>query len=117
MKNSRIYTMPFRDVYPLYVAKIERKGRKEDELLEIVEWLTGYTKDNIKDIVESDITFEVFFVNAPQLNPIVEVAKGTICGVKIQDITEPLMKKIRVLDKFVDDLAKGKTVEKICDVK
>lgn len=113
MANERIYTMTFASVYPLYVAKAERKNRTKEEVDQIIHWLTGYTTDMLDEILDTDMTFQDFFHKAPALNPAREHITGSICGVKIAEITDPLMKEIRYLDKLIDELAKGKTLEKI----
>jgi hypothetical protein len=111
--NHRLYTMSFATVYPLYVAKVERKGRTKKEVDEIILWLTGYSQAGLEKQIESQIDFETFFAEAPKLNPARSLVKGVICGVRIEEITEPLMKEIRYMDKLIDELAQGKTMEKI----
>lgn len=108
----RIFTTSVADVYPHYVAKVERKGRSKAELDQVIEWLTGYDERALRERLESDTTFEQFFAEA-QLNPNASSITGSICGVRVQDIDDPLMQKIRYLDKLVDELAKGKTIEKV----
>lgn len=110
--NNRVYAMTFASVYPLYVQKIERKGRTQKELDEVINWLTGYSESQIKSI-KDDVTFVEFFKKAPKLNPNRTLITGVICGVRVEEIKEPLMKEIRYLDKVVDELAKGKAMEKI----
>ncbi len=110
MSGHNIYEFKFREMYKLYVAKAERKGRSSDEVDEVIAWLTGYTK---KDIHTIDVDMTEFFRNAPNLNPNRNLIKGSICGVKIQEIEEPIMKEIRYLDKLIDELAKAKPMEKI----
>jgi hypothetical protein len=105
--------MSFASVYPLYVAKAERKGRTRAEVDEIIHWLTGYSQEELKAILEKQIDFETFFAQAPHLNPLRALIKGVICGVRVEDIKEPTMQKIRYLDKQIDELAKGKTMEQI----
>jgi hypothetical protein len=100
-------------VYPLYVTKVERKGRTEAELLTVICWLTGYSEEQLRAQLEQNATFEAFFASAPQLNPHRDLITGVICGVRIQEITEPLMREIRYMDKLVDELAKGRAMEKI----
>ncbi len=112
MSGHSIYTFSFSEMYKLYVAKAERKGRTSDEVDEIISWLTGYAKDEIKKINDS-VDMTNFFKSAPSLNPNRNLIKGSICGVRIQEIDEPLMKEIRYLDKLIDELAKGKAMEKI----
>lgn len=113
MSNEKVYGMLFSKVYPMLIAKAERKGRTKGEVLEITEWLTGYSKDNILSILESEITYGDFFLKAPALNPNRKLIKGSICGIRVEEIQEPLMQEIRYLDKLVDELAKGKAMEKI----
>lgn len=110
---DRIYKMTFASVYPLYVTKAERKGRTKKEVDEIIHWLTGYTQKKLESQIEKKITFEKFFANAPKLNPNRVLVTGTICGVRIEEIKEPLMREIRYLDKLIDELAKGRPMEKI----
>lgn len=112
-KNHRIYTMTFARVYPLYIAKAERKGRTKDEVDEVVRWLTGYNQDELVAQVKQETTFESFFATAPQMNPARTEITGVICGVRVEEIEEPLTREIRYLDKLIDELAKGKTMEKI----
>ena len=113
MSNEKIYGMLFSKVYPMLIAKAERKGRTKDEVLEITEWLTGYSKDEILSILDSEITYGDFFLNAPALNPNRKLIKGSVCGIRVEDIEEPLMQEIRYLDMLVDELAKGKAMEKV----
>ena len=109
----RIYTTSFASVYPLYVAKVERKGRQKAEVDEIIRWLTGYTKAGLAKEIETRTSFRDFFDKAPRLNPNAPLIKGTVCGIRVEDIEDPLMQKIRCLDKLIDELAKGKKMEKI----
>ena len=113
MKKYRIYTMSFASVYPLYVAKAERKGRTKSEVDEIVRWLTGYSQKKLEDLLKRQTDFETFFAEAPELNPSRTLIKGVVCGVRVEDIEEPTMQEIRYLDKLIDELAKGKAMEKI----
>jgi len=113
MINTRVYKMSFAGVYPLYVAKAEKKGRTKEEVDEIIFWLTGYNQQTFQEILENKTNFEDFFGQAPQLNPNVSKITGVICGYRVEDIEDPLMQKIRYLDKLVDELAKGKAMEKI----
>ena len=113
MDNSRVYKMTFASVYPLYIQKVERKGHTKAEVDEIIFWLTGYDKKGLQEQVDNKTTFETFFDQAPLLNPNVSLIKGVICGYRIEDIEDPLMKKVRYLDKLIDELAKGKKMEKI----
>lgn len=112
-KKHRIFTTSFASVYPLYVAKAERKGRQKSEVDVIICWLTGYSQQTLETQLKKQTDFETFFSEAPQLNPARALIKGVICGVRIEDIQEPTMREIRYLDKLVDELAKGKTMEKI----
>lgn len=113
MAGHRIYKTSFSSVYPLYVAKAERKGRDKAEVDEILRWLTGYSDKEMKAILDNETDFENFFASAPKLNPARELIKGVICGVRIEDIEEPTMKEIRYLDKLIDELAKGRPMAKI----
>ncbi|MBP6015144.1 MAG: DUF2200 domain-containing protein [Candidatus Promineofilum sp.] len=112
-KKHRIYTMPFARVYPAYVAKAERKGRSKAEVDEIIGWLTGYSHDGLEVVLEQQTDIETFLAEAPQLNPSRALIKGSVCGVRVEDIEEPTMREIRYLDKLIDELAKGKAMEKI----
>lgn len=109
----RIFGTKFSSVYPLYVQKAEKKGRTRGEVDQVICWLTGYTDDGLADQIARGTTFETFFAEAPALNPNVSLIKGVVCGVRIEDVEDPLMRKIRYLDKLVDELAKGKTMAKI----
>lgn len=113
MTKHKIYTMSFAKVYPLYIAKAEKKGRTKSEVDEIIHWLTGYSQEELELQLEKQTDFETFFAEAPQLNSSRALVKGVICGVRVEDIEEPTMQEIRYLDKLVDELAKGKTMEKI----
>lgn len=113
MTKHKIYTMSFAKVYPLYITKVEKKGRTKSEVDEIIRWLTGYSQGELEVQLEKQTDFETFFAEAPQLNPSRVLIKGVICGVRVEDIEEPTMQEIRYLDKLVDELAKGKTMEKI----
>jgi hypothetical protein len=113
METHRIFTTSFASVYPHYVAKAEKKGRTKTEVDTIICWLTGYTKNALQKIIDNKTDFETFFANAPQLNTNVSKITGVICGWRVEDIENPLMQKIRYLDKLIDELAKGKTMEKI----
>ena len=113
MTKHRIYTMSFASVYPHYVAKAEKKARTKSEVDEIIRWLTGYTQDGLEAQLEKQTDFETFFAEAPQLHPSRTLIKGVVCGVRVEDIKEPLMQEIRFLDKLIDELAKGKAMEKI----
>jgi hypothetical protein len=105
--------MSFATVYPLYVAKAEKKGRTKKEVDEIIRWLTGYSQKALETRLEKKTDFETFFAKAPQLNPSRALIKGVICGVRVEDIKEPTMQEIRYMDKLIDELAKGKVMEKI----
>lgn len=113
MGNDKVYKMKFAKIYPLLVNKAVRKGRTNDEVDTVISWLTGYSKEAIDELAQSDVNYGEFFENAPQMNPNRELIKGSVCGVKLAEIEEPLMLEIRRLDKLVDELAKGKAVEKI----
>jgi hypothetical protein len=113
MDNTRVYKMIFAGVYPHYINKAERKGRTKAELDTIICWLTGYNQKALQKQIDKKVDFETFFAQAPQLNPNVSKITGMICGYRIDDIEDELMKKVRYLDKLVDELAKGKTMEKI----
>ena len=105
--------MSFARVYPEYVAKAERKGRTKAEVDEIIRWLTGYSQKKLEAQLEKQTDFETFFAEAPKLNPSRVLIKGVVCGVRLEEIEEPTMREIRYLDKLIDELAKGKTMEKI----
>lgn len=105
--------MSFASIYPLYIAKVERKGRTKAEVNEIIYWLTGYDQKGLNEVLRKEITLEDFFTNAPRLNPSRKLITGVICGVRVEQIEEPLMQEIRYLDKLIDELAKGKSMEKI----
>ena len=113
MKKHRIYSMAVARVYPEYVAKAERKGRTKEEVDEVFTWLTGYDQAGLDTVLDDQTDFETFFAEAPQLNPNRTLITGKICGVQIEEIEDPLMKEIRYLDKLVDELARGRTMEKI----
>ena len=113
MKNEKIYGMAFGKLYPMLIAKAEKKGRTRAEVDEVTAWLTGYSRERLEELMESDITYGDFFLQAPALNPNRRLIKGVVCGVRVEDIQEPLMQEIRYLDKLVDELAKGKAMEKI----
>jgi hypothetical protein len=113
MDNTRVYKMSFAGVYPLYIQKVEKKGRTKAELDEIIFWLTGYNKKTLQQQIDKKTDLETFFAQAPQMNPNVSKITGVICGYRVEEIEHKLMQKIRYLDKLVDELAKGKTMEKI----
>lgn len=111
--KHRIYTTSFASVYPYYVAKAERKGRTKKEIDEIIRWLTGYSQKAFESVLKKQTDFETFFAKAPKLNPFRTMITGVICGVRIEEIKDPLMREIRYLDKMIDELAKGRAMEKI----
>lgn len=113
MMNTKIYKMSFASVYPLYINKVERKGKTKTELDTIIYWLTGYDEATFQQILDSKTDFETFFAQAPLLNPNVSKITGVICGYRVEEIEDKLMQKIRYLDKLVDELAKGKSMDKI----
>lgn len=113
MNNEKVYGMKFSKIYPLLVSKAEKKGRTLDEVTQIITWLTGYTKEEIEKAAASSVTYGDFFRNAPQLNPNRKMITGVVCNVRVEAIEEPLMQEIRYLDKLIDELAKGKAMEKI----
>ena len=113
MAKHRIYLMSFSSVYPAYVAKAEKKGRTKAEVDEIIRWLTGYDQDGLDAQLKDQTDFETFLADAPNLNPSRALIKGSVCGVRVEDIEEPTMREIRYLDKLVDELAKGRPMEKI----
>src|SRR5699024_12877691 len=113
MAEHKIYKMSFSKVYPLYIKKVERKDRTKEEVDEIIRWLTGYSDEALQAQIEKEVNFEEFFDQAPELNPARREVKGVICGVRVEDIEEPLMKEIRYMDKMIDELAKGKRMEKM----
>lgn len=113
MAKNRIYTTSFASVYPLYVAKAERKGRTKAEVDQIISWLTGYRQKELETELEKRTDFETFFARAPQINPSRALIKGVVCGVRVEDIEEPTMREIRYLDKLIDELARGKTMDQI----
>ena len=113
MTNEKVFSMSFAKVYSMLIAKAERKGRTRDEVLAVTAWLTGYTHAQLEELLNSDITYGDFFRKAPMLNPVRKRITGAVCGVKVESIQDPLMHEIRYLDKLVDELAKGKPMEKI----
>ena len=115
MTNEKVFAMSFAKVYPMLIAKAERKGRSRDQVLAVTAWLTGYSNEQLEELLASDITYGDFFRNAPALNPARKQIKGSVCGVKVETSEDPLMQEIRYLDKLVDELAKGKPVEKILE--
>lgn len=113
MENSKVYAMKFSKIYPLLVQKAERKNRTKQEVDEIICWLTGYDENGITEQLQKDVDYKTFFEQAPCINPNCEKIKGTVCGVRVETIEEPMMRLIRYLDKLIDELAKGKAMEKI----
>ena len=113
MAEHRIFTMPFSKVYPLYVRKAERKNRTKDEVDQIIRWLTGYDQAGLEKQISRQSDFETFFAQAPAIHPDASLIKGVVCGVRVEEVQDPLMRKIRYLDKLIDELAKGKAMEKI----
>ena len=113
MAKHQIYTMSVARVYPCYVTKAEKKGRTKTEVDEIIRWLTGYSQEELEAQLEKQTDIETFFAEAPQLNPSRALIEGVVCGVRVEDIEEPTMREIRYLDKLIDELANGKTMEKI----
>ena len=113
MTNEKVFAISFAKVYPMLIAKAKRNGRSRDEVLAVTAWLTGYSREQLEELMVLDITYGDFFRNAPALNPARKRIKGSVCGVKVESIEDPLMQEIRYLDKLVDELAKGKPMEKI----
>lgn len=113
MPKHKVYAMRFASVYPLLVSKAEKKGRTKSEVDEIIRWLTGYTQEALEEQLEKQTDYETFFKDAPCLNPSRTLIKGVICGVRVEDIQEATMQEIRYLDKLIDELAKGKAMDKI----
>ena len=113
MPEHRIFAMKFSKVYPLYVQKAERKDRTKDEVDQIICWLTGYTSAALKKQIEEESDLKTFFAQAPAFNPKSSLIKGVVCGIRVEEIEDPLMRRLRYLDKLIDELAKGKTMDKI----
>jgi hypothetical protein len=113
MTNERVFALIFASVYPHYLRKAETKGRTKEELDEIIYWLTGYDQKGLEKVIEDRIDFRTFFDKAPNFNPNASLIKGVVCGIRVENIEDPLMQKIRYLDKLIDELAKGKKMEKI----
>lgn len=113
MERERFFAMPFSRIYPLYIQKAERKARTKDEVNEIIYWLTGYDEHSLQQQIDSGVNLETFFKQAPSVNPNASLIKGIICGHRVEEIEDELMRQIRYLDKLIDELAKGKTMEKI----
>ena len=114
MKNEKIFAMTFASIYPLYIQKAERKGRTKSEVDAVIYWLTGYDEAGLAAQIKSNATLETFFANAPEIHPNAHLIKSVVCGVRVEEIEDPLMQKIRWMDKLVDELAKGKAINKIC---
>lgn len=113
MDHTRVYRMTFASVYPLYIQKAERKGRTKEEVDTIIYWLTGYEQQLLQEVIEKKTDFENFFNNAPAMNPNVSKITGVICGYRVEEIEDKIMQQVRYLDKLIDELAKGKAMEKI----
>lgn len=112
-KKPRIFAMSFGSVYPLYVQKAAKKGRTKEEVDEIIGWLTGYSGKRLQRVIDTKVDFETFFAKAPAMNPNAALITGVVCGVRVEDVADPLMQKIRYLDKLIDELAKGKSMASI----
>ena len=115
-KKHRIFTTSFASVYPLYVQKAEKKGRTKEEVDEVITWLTGYGGEQLQRVIDGKLDLETFFAKAPRMNPNVGLITGVVCGVRVEDVADPLMQKIRYLDKLIDELAKGKKMTSILRV-
>lgn len=113
MSRHRIYDITMARIYPLYIAKVERKNRTKEEVDTIIQWLTGHDNASFASVLEKEATMEEFFAEAPNLNPARNLIKGVVCGIRVEEIEEPLMQEIRYMDKLIDELAKGKKMEKI----
>jgi hypothetical protein len=113
MKTEKVYAMSFASVYPHYVKKAETKGRTKEDLDQVIRWLTGYTQKGLEKVINDRVDLRTFFDKAPKLNPNVSLIKGVVCGIRVEEIEDPLMQKIRYMDKLIDELAKGKKMEKI----
>ena len=111
--KPRIFTMSFGSVYPLYVQKAEKKGRTKEEVDQVISWLTGYSGEQLQRAIDAKVTFESFFEQAPRMNPKASLVKGVVCGVRVEDVADPLMRKIRRLDRLIDGLAKGKKMASV----
>jgi hypothetical protein len=112
-KLLRVFRMSFASVYPLYVEKAAKKGRTKEEVDEVITWLTGYDAEQLQRVIDAKVDLETFFAEAPRLNPNVALITGVVCGVRVEDVADPLMRKIRYLDKLIDELAKGKKMASI----
>jgi hypothetical protein len=110
---ARVYAYSFASIYPMYIAKAEKKGRTKSEVDEVIRWLTGYSQKQLESQVKKQTDLEAFFAEAPKMNPLRNLITGVVCGVRVEDIKEPTMREIRYMDKLIDELAKGKTMEKI----
>ena len=113
MSNERVFKMTFKSIYPLYIQKAEKKGRTKEEVDAVIFWLTGYDEKSLQTQIEKEVDLETFFAQAPQINPNTDKITGTICGCRVEEIKDPMMQKLRWLDKLIDELAKGKPMEKI----
>ena len=113
MRQDKVFAIKFSSLYPLYLKKVESKQRLKEELDQVIRWLTGYSEEGLRQQVGSDNDLEAFFAQAPALNPDASLIKGMVCGIRVEDIAHPLVQKIRYLDKLVDELAKGKALDKI----
>ena len=113
MPNDRVFAMSFAGVYPHYIAKAEKKGRTREEVDQVIRWLTGYSKAGFEKQIDEKVSLRTFFDKAPKLNPNVDLITGVVCGIRVENIEDPLMQKIRYMDKLIDELAKGKTMDKI----
>jgi len=113
MENNKVFAMKFSKVYPLLVSKAEKKGRTKQEVNDVICWLTGYDEAGLEKQLREDVDYGTFFNEAPRMNPNCVLIKGTICGIRVEEIEDPLMRKIRYLDKLIDELAKGKPMDKI----
>lgn len=113
MKNEQVYKMKFSKVYPMYIQKVERKGRTKEEVDTVIKWLAGYDEQGLQSQIDKEVDIETFFAEAPQMNPNASKITGVVCGIRVEEIEDPLMQKVRWLDKLVDELAKGKAMEKV----
>jgi hypothetical protein len=113
MKNDSVFALIFASVYPHYLKKAETKGRTKEELDEVIRWLTGYTKAGLDEVIRNKVDLRTFFDKAPKFSPNASLIKGVVCGIRVEDIEDPLMQRIRYMDKLIDELAKGKKMEKI----
>jgi hypothetical protein len=113
MSEHRIFSTNFASVYPLYVQKVERKGRSKEEVDQVICWLTGYNHNELQQLLKKDVDFRTFFAHAPAIHPNRHLITGLVCGVRVEEVKDPLMQKIRYLDKLIDEVAKGKAMEKI----